>query len=86
MNLNDPSIVRISEAGAIPCAVTPHQLAFGFERLGLIALRYPYFCAVVVIALMIAAAFGIVRIKVDDSWSQLLRSNTPAYEQYQEVT
>jgi hypothetical protein len=56
------------------------------ERLGLIALRFPHFCIVVVIALVIAAAFGVARIKVDDSLSQLFRSNTPAYRQYQEVT
>ena len=35
---------------------------------------------------MIAAAFGVTRIKVDNSLSQLFRSNTPEFKQYEEVT
>ena len=35
---------------------------------------------------MITAAFGVTRIKVDDSLSQLFRSNTPEFKQYEEVT
>ena len=34
----------------------------------------------------IAAAFGVERIKVDDSLSQLFRSDTPQFKQYEEVT
>src|SRR6476620_5048509 len=42
--------------------------------------------ALVVIALAIAAGFGVARIKVDDSLSQLFRSDTPEFKQYEEVT
>jgi uncharacterized protein len=38
-----------------------------------------------VIALAIAAGFGVARIKVDDSLSQLFRSDTPEFKQYEEV-
>lgn len=62
------------------------QLALGLERLGLISLRFPRAIAVVVIALMILAGFGVARIKVDDSLSQLFRSNTPEFRTYEEVT
>ena len=35
---------------------------------------------------MIGAVFGIERIKIDDSLSQLFRSNSKEYQQYEEVT
>ncbi len=62
------------------------SLAFGLERIGLLSLRHPWIVAVVAIGLMIAAAFGVTRIKVDDSLSQLFRSNTPEFRRYEEVT
>lgn len=54
--------------------------------MGLVSLRYPYVVAAMIAVLAIAAAFGIYRIKVDDSLSQLFRSDTPAFKQYEEVT
>jgi len=39
-----------------------------------------------VLVLAIGAAFGLERIKVDDSLSQLFRSDTPQFKQYEEVT
>ncbi len=62
------------------------SIAFGVERIGLVSLRYPWAVAVIALALMIAAGFGVARIKVDDSLSQLFRSNTPEFKQYEEVT
>jgi uncharacterized protein len=63
-----------------------HQLAFGIERIGLISLRYPIAITVILIVLSIAAAFGIARVKVDDSLSQLFRSDTPQFHTYEYVT
>jgi uncharacterized protein len=63
-----------------------HKIALGLEQIGLISLRFPVIAALVLIALVIAAAFGIERIKVDDSLSQLFRSDTPEFKQYEEVT
>jgi predicted RND superfamily exporter protein len=63
-----------------------HQLAFGLERLGLISLRYPLAATFVVIALSLAAAFGVARLKVDDSLSQLFRSDTAEFKQYEEAS
>jgi uncharacterized protein len=63
-----------------------HPLAYGIERIGLISLRFPYVVAAVLVIAAILAAFGIERIKVDDSLSQLFRSNTPEFKQYEDVT
>jgi uncharacterized protein len=63
-----------------------HALALGIERIGLVSLRFPMAVAFVVIALALAAGFGVARIKVDDSLSQLFRSDTPEFKQYEEVT
>ena len=63
-----------------------HPIALGFERLGLLSLSHPRIVAIAAIVLMIAAAFGVTRIKVDNSLSQLFRSNTPEFKQYEEVT
>jgi hypothetical protein len=61
-------------------------IAFHLERIGLIPLRFPYVSLVILLALAIGAAFGVDRLKVDDSLSQLFRSNTPEFRQYEEVT
>jgi predicted RND superfamily exporter protein len=63
-----------------------HDLALSVERLGLISLRFPWLVALAALALAIAAGFGLMRLKVDDSLSQLFRSNTPEFRQYEEVT
>ena len=63
-----------------------HDLAYGLERLGLIPLRAPVVSAIILALLCVLAAFGIERIKVDDSLSQLFRSDTQEFRQYEEVT
>jgi hypothetical protein len=62
------------------------SIAFGLERLGLIAVRAPIVSCIVLLALIVGAVFGIQRIKIDDSLSQLFRSNTQEFRQYEEVT
>ena len=62
-----------------------HPIALGVERIGLLSLSHPWLVAIAAIAFMFAAAFGATRIKVDDSLSQLFRSNTPEFKQYEEV-
>jgi hypothetical protein len=64
----------------------PAQLALGLERVGLFPLWYPILAAIVVVALSVLAAFGIARIKVDDSLSQLFRSDTAEFRQYEALT
>src|SRR5450756_2346343 len=62
------------------------SIAFGLERIGLIAVRAPILSCVVLVALIVAAIFGIYRIKIDDSLSQLFRSNSQEYRQYEAET
>ena len=62
------------------------SIAFGLERIGLIAVRAPIVSCIILLALIVAAVFGIYRIKIDDSLSQLFRSNTPEFRQYEAVT
>ncbi|HLN10148.1 MAG TPA: MMPL family transporter [Xanthobacteraceae bacterium] len=64
----------------------PHDIALGIERIGLVSLRFPALAAIALVALCIGAAFGIVRLRVDDSLSQLFRSDTPEFKQFLEVT
>jgi predicted RND superfamily exporter protein len=62
------------------------SIAFGLERLGLIPMKAPVLSCIVLAILMVGAMFGIDRIKIDDSLSQLFRSNTKEFHQYEEVT
>src|ERR1700716_1684054 len=62
------------------------SIAFGLERIGLIAVQAPILSCIVLVALMIGAVFGIERIKIDDSLSQLFRSNSKEYQQYEAET
>src|SRR5471030_3139904 len=59
------------------------SIAFGLERLGLIAVQKPVLSCIVLVGLIIGALFGIDRIKIDDSLSQLFRSNSKEYRQYE---
>jgi predicted RND superfamily exporter protein len=63
-----------------------YNLAFGIERIGLVSLRYPLIASIIVLLLGIAAVFGVERIRVDDSLSQLFRSDTPEFKQYETVS
>src|SRR6195952_2334803 len=62
------------------------SIAFGLERLGLIAVKAPILSCIILVVLIIGAVFGIERIKIDDSLSQLFRSNSKEYKQYEAET
>ncbi len=62
------------------------SIAFGLERIGLIALRAPVLSCIILVVLIIGAIFGIQRIKIDDLLSQLFRSNSKDYRQYEAET
>ena len=64
----------------------PMSIAFGLERIGLIAIRAPVLSCIILLAMVIGAIFGIERIKIDDSLSQLFRSSSKEYRQYEAVT
>jgi predicted RND superfamily exporter protein len=69
-----------------PGGKRPFRLALGIERFGLVSLHFPFIGAVVFVLLVALAALGVTRIEADDSLSQLFRSETPEFKQYEEVT
>src|SRR6195952_2943984 len=79
---NSESQVHVEEIEEPPGS----SIAFGLERIGLIAVKAPILSCIILLGLMIAAIFGIERIKIDDSLSQLFRSNSKEYRQYEAVT
>ena len=66
---------RTPDAAATPVKPSP-SIAFGLERIGLIAVRAPILSCIILLAMVIGAVFGIHRIKIDNSLSQLFRSDT----------
>src|ERR1700682_3938828 len=79
---NSDSEVHVEKIEQRPMA----SIAFGLERIGLIAVKAPILSCVILLGLMVAAIFGIERIKIDDSLSQLFRSDSKDYKQYEAVT
>jgi uncharacterized protein len=79
---NSDSEVHVDREEQRPTA----SIAFGLERIGLMAVKAPVVSCLILAALFIAAIFGIERIKIDDSLSQLFRSNSKEYRQYEAVT
>jgi predicted RND superfamily exporter protein len=63
-----------------------HHIAAGIERIGLISIHAPVLVAILVALATVVAGFGVARLKVDDSLSQLFRSDTEEFRQYEEVT
>ena len=69
-----------------PRAVKRRNLALGIERIGFFAPSHRALCALAFVVLCALAAIGFARVKVDDSLSQLFRSDTEEYKTYEEVT
>src|SRR6201991_5310091 len=76
---NSDNEVHVEQVEQRPTA----SIAFGLERIGLIAVQAPIVSCIILVALVIGAIFGIQRIKIDDSLSQLFRSNSKEYRQYE---
>jgi uncharacterized protein len=62
------------------------SLSFGIERLGLTALRYPRIIAVLIAMITVVAAFGYTKLRVDDSLSELFRTDTPEFRDYETIS
>src|ERR1700692_521876 len=82
LEMNSDSEVHVEKVEQRPTA----SIAFGLERIGLIAVQAPILSCIALVALIIGAIFGIERIKIDDSLSQLFRSNSKEYRQYEAET
>ena len=60
-------------------------ISAGLGRIGLLALRFPWIVAIFALAITIAAGFGITKLKVDDSLSELFRTNTEEFRRYEDI-
>ena len=74
---------RLKDAAAEPRR--SFLLSFGLDKLGLVALRAPYVSAVIIAILTALAVLGVMRLKVDDSLSELFRTNTEEFRRYEEI-
>lgn len=59
--------------------------SFGLEKLGLVALRAPWISAFLIFIVSVMAVFGVLRLQVDDSLSELFRTNTKEFREYEEI-
>ncbi len=61
------------------------RLGFGLEKLGLTALAAPWLTVLLLALVTALATLGLGRIQVDDSLSELFRTNTPEFAKYEEI-
>jgi predicted RND superfamily exporter protein len=61
------------------------SFAFGLERAGLIGLRRPRLTIVLILLISALAAWGLTRLRVDDSLSELFRTDTEEFRRYEEI-
>ena len=61
------------------------SLSFGLHRLGFATLSHPWIALLVFAALAVIAGLGLNRLKVDDSLSELFRTNTADFRRFEEV-
>jgi uncharacterized protein len=62
------------------------NIAFGVERLAFVGLKAPILALVALAILVALAVAGVMRIHVDDSLSELFRSETPEFKAFEEET
>lgn len=61
------------------------RFSFGIEKLGLVALKAPYLTAGLALIITLLAVVGVSRLQVDDSLSELFRTDTKEFRQYEEI-
>ena len=61
------------------------SFAFGLERLGLIGLAAPAVTFALIVVMSALAVWGLTRLRVDDSLSELFRTDTEEFRRYEEI-
>jgi hypothetical protein len=61
------------------------SFAFGLERAGLVGLGRPRVTILVILLVSVLAAWGLTLLKVDDSLSELFRTDTEEFRRYEEI-
>jgi len=62
------------------------RIGLGLERLGLLPLRFPILFFLLLAAITAASVIGYNRLKVEDSLTELFRTDTPEFRTYQTLT
>jgi predicted RND superfamily exporter protein len=73
--------------GRLPGPERPGErlnIAFGVERLAFVGLKWPILALIALAALVALAILGVTRIEVDDSLSELFRSESPQFKAFEE--
>jgi uncharacterized protein len=61
------------------------SFAFGLERVGFFGINAPYLTFLLIIVLSALGVMGLMRLRVDDSLSELFRTNTEEFRRYEEI-
>jgi predicted RND superfamily exporter protein len=61
------------------------SFALGLEKAGYLGLGWPRLTILLVLLASVAAAFGLERLKVDDSLAELFRTDTEEFRRYEEI-
>ena len=61
------------------------SFAFGLERLGFLGLKAPRITVLLILALSALAGWGLTQLRVDDSLSELFRTDTEEFRRYEEI-
>jgi predicted RND superfamily exporter protein len=61
------------------------SFAFGLERLGLVGLKAPAVTFLLILAFSALAGWGLTLLRVDDSLSELFRTDTEEFRRYEEI-
>jgi predicted RND superfamily exporter protein len=62
------------------------RIGLGLERLGLLPLRFPILFLLLIAAITAGSVFGYNRLKVEDSLTELFRTDTPEFHTYETLT
>src|SRR5262245_5841967 len=65
--------------------VPRRSFAFGLERVGFFGINAPYLTFLLIIALSVLGGMGLMRLRVDDSLSELFRTDTEEFRRYEEI-
>ena len=82
----DPVSADAVGQGRKMAAMSGLSMGFGLERIGSLAIRKPLFWLSGVIVVSLIAFYGITRINVDDSLTELFRTNSTEFKKYETLT
>src|SRR5262245_58081645 len=61
------------------------SFAFGLERVGFFGINAPYLTFLLIVLFSVLGAMGLMRLRVDDSLSELFRTDTEEFRRYEEI-